>query len=414
MVAVNVGESAASAPSAPANQSTAVSAAGKSPPVVIDEQIGGAIPSIPVKNLPPQAPEPATPSPVAAAPAAPAPVETVAPAQPLPPLKPPVSSTTVAGLEPETSSAPSAASAPVQNAPPPPSMAEMEPSPIPKLQAAALPPSPPLPAKPPSVRLAPPPLPPASAKTAASNEAGHPTSSVPSPESEPERSDPALIALIQDRLAKAGYKPGPPDGRFGARTQQALAAFERDIGLTLRAHPTRETLALLEQHLAAKPVTKAPVGPAQVATLPTSGAANAAPAPVLPPAPSAALSPPSAQPLSSATGQPIILTQPAAPVSVSSTGTDESLIFLIQHRLREAGYTPGRFDGRMSEQTAAAIRAYQAARSLPVNGVPSRALLERLEAEVLKNRKPEDFGPTPLGALDHCPADTTLSCMPAG
>jgi peptidoglycan hydrolase-like protein with peptidoglycan-binding domain len=88
---------------------------------------------------------------------------------------------------------------------------------------------------------------------------------------------------------------------------------------------------------------------------------------------------------------------------------DESLIFLIQHRLREAGYFPGRFDGRMSEGTATAIRAYQAEHGLPVNGVPSRALLDRLEGEVLRNRNAEDFGPTPLGAIDCLPG---AACPP--
>ena len=50
----------------------------------------------------------------------------------------------------------------------------------------------------------------------------------------------------------------------------------------------------------------------------------------------------------------------------------------IERRLDRRAYRPGRIDGIADTQTASAIRAYQTDADLPVNGRPSRALLEHL------------------------------------
>jgi peptidoglycan hydrolase-like protein with peptidoglycan-binding domain len=63
----------------------------------------------------------------------------------------------------------------------------------------------------------------------------------------------------------------------------------------------------------------------------------------------------------------------------------------------------------MDEGTANAIRAYQAKKKLPVNGIPSRALLERLESELLQNRPNAQPAPTPLG-LNTCVPGAKLDC----
>ena len=41
-----------------------------------------------------------------------------------------------------------------------------------------------------------------------------------------------LVALLQTALIRAGRNPGAPDGIFGCRTQNAVAAFQRGAGLT--------------------------------------------------------------------------------------------------------------------------------------------------------------------------------------
>jgi peptidoglycan hydrolase-like protein with peptidoglycan-binding domain len=249
--------------------------------------------------------------------------------------------------------------------------------------------------------------------------------------------DPALVVLIQDRLNRAGYDAGLIDGRFGARTQHALMTFQREAGLPVDGQPSTAVLAALDQRLVKKsaaaqpapqpqslpeavpqpvspPVAQplplpAPTPQPQVAAVPPSQPQPAPTPPTVPPQraatpPTAAAQPPSAP---STTGQPVSLVQPEA-VPATSTA-DESLIFLIQNRLRQAGYSPGRFDGRMDEGTANAIRAYQAKRKLPVNGIPSRALLERLESELLQNRPNAQPAPTPLG-LNSCLPGAGVDC----
>lgn len=226
------------------------------------------------------------------------------------------------------------------------------------------------------------------------------------PQSAPQPSpDPVLVALIQDQLDRAGYDPGPIDGRFGARTQGALMAFERDAGLPVTGQPSHAALAALDQRLANWNAAPQPQP-------------NPWAPPPSPPSTATVLAPAPAQATTStaparAPGQPVNLFQPA-PSQLPTTAADESLIFLIQHRLRAAGYSPGRFDGRMNDGTATAIRAYQAERGLPVNGTPSRALLDRLESEVLQNRQTEQPAPTPLG-FNSCVPGAGVDCaLPPG
>jgi peptidoglycan hydrolase-like protein with peptidoglycan-binding domain len=243
--------------------------------------------------------------------------------------------------------------------------------------------------------------------------------------------DAALVVLLQDRLDRAGYDPGPVDGRLGGRTQAALREFERDAGLPVTGQPSRTALAALEELLATrnaapqpepKPQVAAlpptpPIPPQQPAQLPATAAPSApavpapAPAPAVAPAPTVAPAAPPATAARSvgAPAEPANLIQPA-PGAVPAA--DESLIFLIQHRLRQAGFSPGRFDGRMNEATANAIRQYQARNGLAVDGVPSRPLLEQLEADVLSGEGRQPAAPTPLGAVP-CEAAGGCAALPA-
>ncbi|HXV24587.1 MAG TPA: peptidoglycan-binding protein [Alphaproteobacteria bacterium] len=224
--------------------------------------------------------------------------------------------------------------------------------------------------------------------------------------------DSALIVLIQDRLDRAGYDPGPIDGLFGERTRAALQGFERDTGLPVTGQPSQGTLAVLERFLATRTATQP--APPRVASFPADAAdpgALSVPAgpsapTVLAPAPAA----PSAAP-ARASAEPTDLIQPQQSRS-PPTAADESLIFLIQHRLKQAGFTPGRFDGRMSQDTANAIRAYQSEKGLTVNGVPSRALLEQLEADVLDGSRSQPLAPTPLGFVP-CHTGVGPGCVTA-
>ncbi|HLO78093.1 MAG TPA: peptidoglycan-binding domain-containing protein [Magnetospirillum sp.] len=53
------------------------------------------------------------------------------------------------------------------------------------------------------------------------------------------------VRNVQQTLADRGYDPGRPDGRWGARTQQALRNFQRDQNMQANGRPDQQTLAAL-------------------------------------------------------------------------------------------------------------------------------------------------------------------------
>lgn len=57
------------------------------------------------------------------------------------------------------------------------------------------------------------------------------------------------VTQIQERLTELGYDPGTADGIFGARTQEAVRAFQQDYGLAvdgIAGENTLRALGLLE------------------------------------------------------------------------------------------------------------------------------------------------------------------------
>ncbi len=68
------------------------------------------------------------------------------------------------------------------------------------------------------------------------------------------------------------------------------------------------------------------------------------------------------------------------PVYRSSTGGD-AMVRDIQAGLQRLGYNPGPADGRMGPKTEAAIRQYQQANGMTVDGQPSQAVLDSIRAK---------------------------------
>jgi peptidoglycan hydrolase-like protein with peptidoglycan-binding domain len=60
---------------------------------------------------------------------------------------------------------------------------------------------------------------------------------------------------------------------------------------------------------------------------------------------------------------------------------DRELVLAVQLQLARIGFDPGPPDGQVGARTVQAIEAYQGARGLPVDGRPSRELLDRLAPE---------------------------------
>jgi localization factor PodJL len=55
------------------------------------------------------------------------------------------------------------------------------------------------------------------------------------------------VALVQKLLAEKGYDPGPPDGKLGARTVQAISAFREEAGLPASGEIDPSLVAKLQE-----------------------------------------------------------------------------------------------------------------------------------------------------------------------
>lgn len=95
---------------------------------------------------------------------------------------------------------------------------------------------------------------------------------------------------VQQNLAERGYDPGQVDGRWGPRTQQALASFQRDQNIQASGRPNPQTLAALgvesgspatqTGQLPAEPAARPePAEPPQRESVPEAGPPAPAPQP---------------------------------------------------------------------------------------------------------------------------------------
>jgi len=69
---------------------------------------------------------------------------------------------------------------------------------------------------------------------------------------------------------------------------------------------------------------------------------------------------------------------PSAPGALSAV--DPATVRAIQTELQRDGYAVGTVDGRLGPRTRTAIRQYQQKNGLPVDGSPSRSLLDHMRA----------------------------------
>ena len=117
------------------------------------------------------------------------------------------------------------------------------------------------------------------------------------------------VRALQRRLDGAGYSPGPIDGRYGPRTEQAVDLFQNARGLRVDG--------------IAGPLTLAALGARSNVLSPGAGYAGA--------------------------------------------GAGE--VRALQRRLRRDGYSPGPIDGRYGPRTERAVTRFQAAHGLKVDGI---------------------------------------------
>lgn len=93
--------------------------------------------------------------------------------------------------------------------------------------------------------------------------------------------DPGMVRETQRLLSELGYDPGPVDGAFGPKTEEAISAYERTSGLKRSGKPSKQVLAALRASAEAATATR----PSAVSERSPSGSSGDIPEPPPPPPP---------------------------------------------------------------------------------------------------------------------------------
>lgn len=136
------------------------------------------------------------------------------------------------------------------------------------------------------------------------------------------------VYALQERLIELRYLSGVADGVFGAETQAALIAFQKNNGLTEDGNAGSSTLKKL-------------AGSCKAATRTT-------PTPV-----------------------------PSGTVTLRE-GDEGENVYILQAYLFELGYYTGRIDGRFSAETTEAVKAFQRANGLTADGIAGKGTQSKL------------------------------------
>jgi peptidoglycan hydrolase-like protein with peptidoglycan-binding domain len=132
-----------------------------------------------------------------------------------------------------------------------------------------------------------------------------------------------IVRGIQRELNARGYEAGQPDGVAGLVTRAAIMAYEHDYGLPLTALPSQDLLSRIVL-------------------------GSSAPA-----------------------------AQRGAPDKIGASEA-EGVALMVEQQLAALGYTTGKADGKLNEQTARAIREFEVDQKLPESGRISGPLVGRL------------------------------------
>ena len=201
------------------------------------------------------------------------------------------------------------------------------------------------------------------------------------------------VLEIQRELNRLGYNAGPVDGWMGARTREAIRAYQRDHDLLVDGQPTSSLLSHVRDTARrgrSEPARPAPESSSQQIAdiqdaLRALGYEVGRRSGRLTDETQSAIRSYESDHGLLPSGQPSaellrhmrrsVETAPRAPVAV-----DANIIAGIQADLRLRGYPIPRVTGQMDSQTRQAIRDYQQGQGVAVTGEPSAALLTELRA----------------------------------
>ncbi len=197
----------------------------------------------------------------------------------------------------------------------------------------------------------------------------------------------AMTLAVQTQLSKAGYYAGPKDGRKGARTREAILAFDDAVGVPSSGEITQDLYDVLmgrisvntyrERH--AQNFQASPEQPKQEQQVASKVPANVKILTALPrPKParfrSASKAPArkkvASKKVSTIAIRPSGRSAPSAPVPpepIPMVKSDPTLA-KVQSALARIGYGNLTVDGKMGSRTSAAISEFQRRRGHPVTG----------------------------------------------
>jgi lipid-binding SYLF domain-containing protein len=153
------------------------------------------------------------------------------------------------------------------------------------------------------------------------------------------------VRQVQTALKNRGFDPGPIDGAMGPKTSMAIRNFQSSQGMTASGMMDDQTLIALQ-------IQTAPATGSTSSSQTSSNLRNY-------PLPQQENQPPEALPRTEAS---------PSDIGVGPTAFDREDVRQAQMALKNRGFDPGEMNGMISSQTMEAIRQFQRASGLPVNG----------------------------------------------
>jgi peptidoglycan hydrolase-like protein with peptidoglycan-binding domain len=138
------------------------------------------------------------------------------------------------------------------------------------------------------------------------------------------RDDADVVRAVQRELSQSGYNPGPTDGSATPVTRAAIMAYEYDHGLPVTGEATQDLLKAM------------------------------------------------------LFGRERLAAAPSGDLGTQTGPQAQQVIRSVQQSLAKLGYAIGRPDGRLGEETARAIRKFEAEQGLPSTGRISGQLVLKL------------------------------------
>lgn len=152
------------------------------------------------------------------------------------------------------------------------------------------------------------------------------------------------VKLLQKALNQLGYDAGTADGKFGSGTQRAVVKFQKANGLESDGKAGRLTLKKIESLLGGGSTSSGSTSSGNTSSGSTSGSGSS-------------------------------YQVPTRTLRKGSTGSD---VKSVQTRLKELGYYTGSIDGKYGSGTMAAVKAFQKANGLSVDGLAGSATYAKL------------------------------------